>query len=141
MTHKTVRLLLIEDDAVDVMSVKRAFQQERIVNPIHVAKDGVEALDMLRGENGHEKVPRPYVVMLDLNMPRMGGLEFLTEIRADAQLKDSLVFVLTTSGNESDKQAAYGLNIAGYLVKSEVGPGFLKAIALLDHYWRVVEFP
>jgi CheY-like chemotaxis protein len=137
MQPDQVRILLVEDDDVDIMGIRRAFGHAKIANPIIVARDGVEALQKLRAG----EVPRPYLILLDLNMPRMNGLEFLAELRADAALRDSIVFVLTTSQAEEDMCAAYQRNIAGYLVKENVGREFLDAVGLLDCYWRVIEFP
>lgn len=137
MPHKEITVFLIDDDDVDVMGVKRAFKKAKILNPIVVAKDGVDALEQLRAG----KVTKPYLVLLDLNMPRMGGLEFLDEVRKDSKLKDSIIFVLTTSKAEQDKCAAYQRNIAGYIVKENVGEEFLDAVSLLDMYWKIVEFP
>ena len=77
MKDSTVTVLLVDDDKVDTMAVRRSFQALNITNPVVEARNGIEALDRLRGNNGYEKVPRPCMVMLDLNMPRMGGLEFL----------------------------------------------------------------
>jgi CheY-like chemotaxis protein len=78
---------------------------------------------------------------LDLNLPRLNGVELLREIRSDPELHDSIVFVLTTSKRDEDRMASYDLNVAGYVVKSDVGSGFIRLIELLDHYWRIVEFP
>jgi CheY-like chemotaxis protein len=141
MPDRTVHVLLVEDNVVEHEAIRRAFRRERIANPITTAVDGVGALALLRGEGGAEKLPRPYLVLLDINMPRMNGLEFLTELRADPELKDSIVFVLTTSRSDEDRVASYNLNVAGYIVKSDVGAGFNRLIGLLDHYWRIVEFP
>ena len=138
---RTVSVLLVEDNEVDREAVRRAFLRHRIANPIHVAIDGVEALDLLRGTNGKERLPRPYLILLDINMPRMSGIELLRELRADPDLHDSIVFVLTTSKSDEDKIAAYGANIAGYIIKSDVGAGFVGLVGLLDHYWKIVEFP
>jgi CheY-like chemotaxis protein len=132
---------LVEDNAVDQEAVQRAFERHRIANPIVVAADGIEALALLRGTDGKTKLPRPYLVLLDLNMPRLNGVELLREIRGDAALHDSIVFVLTTSKRDEDRMASYNLNVAGYIVKSDVGAGFIRLIELLDHYWRIVEFP
>ena len=129
----------MEDNLVDVEGIQRAFAEQRIANPIHVARDGVEALELLRSEA--KPFPRPYLILLDLNMPRMNGLEFLRTIRSDEQLKSSIVFVLTTSRADEDMVASYELNVAGYVVKSDVGQGFVNLISMLDHYWRVVELP
>jgi CheY-like chemotaxis protein len=137
----TVNLLLVEDDEVDVQGLKRAFAKSRIANPITVARDGIEALEMLRGENGHEKLPKPHLILLDLNMPRMNGIEFLEAIRADEELKGSVVFMITTSKADEDKACAYGHNVAGYIVKQDPANTFMEAVSLLEHYWRIVEFP
>lgn len=109
----------------------------RIANPIIRAKDGVEALELLR--NGD--VRHPYLILLDLNMPRMGGLELLQVIRNDPQLELSVVFVLTTSKDDEDKLAAYKQHIAGYIVKENLDSGFEQLVNMIDHYWRLVELP
>ena len=137
----TVNLLLVEDDEVDIQGLRRAFAKSRIANPITVAHDGIEALEILRGENGHEKLPKPHLILLDLNMPRMNGIEFLEAIRADEDLKGSVVFMVTTSKADEDKARAYGHNVAGYIVKQDPANTFMEAVALLEHYWKIVEFP
>ncbi|WP_395665355.1 response regulator [Methylocella sp.] len=137
----TVNLLLIDDDEVDVQGLKRAFARSKIANPITVARDGVEGLEILRGENGREKLAKPHLILLDLNMPRMNGLEFLEALRADEELKSAIVFMVTTSKAEEDKARAYGHNVAGYIVKQDPANTFMQAVSLLEHYWRVIEFP
>lgn len=137
----TVSLLLVEDDEIDVAAVRRALSVLKIANPLTVARDGIEALEILRGENGKEKLSRPYIIVLDLNMPRMDGREFLEEIRRDPDLEESIVFVMTTSRDEADKRAAYSRHVAGYIVKEDPIGTFRKAFTLLDHYWRLVELP
>lgn len=137
----TVTILLVEDDDVDVMAVKRAFRELRIANPLVTAGDGLEALDLLRGTNGSDKLSGPIIVLLDLNMPRMGGLEFIEAVRADPDLKRLVIFVMTTSAAEEDRVRAYESNVAGYVLKHSPGRSFLDAIAMLEHYWRVVELP
>ena len=125
---------------MDVMNVERAFKKNNISNPLLVAKDGQEALDMLKGKNGREKlVPTPQVILLDLNMPRMGGLEFLQKLRKDRELKNISVFVMTTSDEDSDKFAAYDLNVAGYILKPLSFERFVKAVSILNHYWTLCE--
>ena len=136
-----VNLLLVEDDEVDVQGLKRAFAKSRIGNPITVARDGIEALEFLRGENGRPKLPKPHLILLDLNMPRMNGLEFLEAIRADEDLKSTVVFMITTSKAEEDKTRAYAQNVAGYIVKQDPANTFMQAVALFEHYWKIVEFP
>lgn len=135
-----VTVLLVEDDQVDAEAVRRAFQKQKIANPLVEVNDGVEALSLLRGEQG-DPLPRPYIILLDLNMPRMNGLEFLKHLREDEKLRDSIVFVLTTSDDNRDKLAAYEQHVAGYMVKSRAGKDFLDLTALLDHYWRIIEMP
>ena len=136
-----VNLLLVDDDEVDVQGLKRAFTKSRIGNPITVARDGVEALEFLRGENGRPKLAKPHLILLDLNMPRMNGIEFLKTIRADEDLKSAIVFMITTSKAEEDKARAYGQNVAGYIVKQDPANTFMQAVSLLEHYWKIVEFP
>ncbi|WP_412062937.1 response regulator [Rubrivirga sp. IMCC45206] len=135
-----VTLLLVEDDAVDAEALQRAFRQQRIANPFVVVRDGVEALATLRGENGIT-VPHPFLVLLDMNMPRMNGVEFLEALRADPALSRTVVFVLTTSDRDDDKIAAYEHHVAGYILKSRAGEDFLDVVRLLKVYWRLVEFP
>jgi CheY-like chemotaxis protein len=137
----TVNLLLVDDDEVDVQGLKRAFTKSRIGNPITVARDGIEALEHLRGENGRKKLVKPFLILLDINMPRMSGLEFLDIIREDPDLKSAIVFMITTSKDEEDKTRAYGQNVAGYIVKQDPANTFMEAVMLLEHYWKVVEFP
>ena len=138
---KTVNLLLVDDDEVDVQGLKRAFNKSKIGNPITVARDGIEALEILRGEGGRAPLPKPHLILLDLNMPRMNGLEFLEAIRADEDLKSAVVFMITTSKDDEDKARAYGHNVAGYIVKQDPANTFMQAVTLLEHYWKVVEFP
>jgi len=137
----TVNLLLVDDDEVDIQGLKRAFARSKIGNPITVAHDGIEALEFLRGENGRAKLAKPHLILLDLNMPRMSGLEFLEAIRADDALKSAIVFMITTSKAEEDKARAYGYNVAGYIVKQDPANTFLQAVSMLEHYWKIVEFP
>ncbi len=134
---KEVTLLLIEDDEVDAMSITRAFRKMSLGNPIIRACDGLEGLELLRSG----KVQSPYVILLDLQMPRLNGLEFLDEIRQDPKLVNSIVFVLTTSKSDEDITASYRKHIAGYFVKDQVGEGFLDIVKVLNGYWKIVIFP
>jgi CheY-like chemotaxis protein len=135
--YRAASILLIEDDDVDAMGVERAFKKLRIGNPIIRAKDGVDAFDILaRGE-----VKKPFIILLDLNLPRMGGIEFLANLREDEKWEDTVVFILTTSKDDEDKYAAYKQHVAGYIVKEKLDSGFDSLIELLDHYWRIVELP
>jgi CheY-like chemotaxis protein len=140
--RKDIKFLLVDDDDVDRMTIKRAFKKLRIANDLIIARDGIEALEILRGtHDSEEKVTHPFMILLDLNMPRMGGLEFLSEIRADPELSDSIVFVLTTSNDDKDRDEAYKKNVAGFIVKCQAEDQFLDALKVIDHYWRVIEFP
>lgn len=131
---ETVTVLLVEDNDIDYEAIERAFARHRIANPVIRAVDGVEALEFLRDG----KVARPYLILLDLNLPRMGGLEFLKTLRQSPDLHDAVVFVLTTSRADEDRANSYAQHIAGYIVKSEVGSGFLRLVELLGAYWKVV---
>ncbi|HEU5073155.1 MAG TPA: response regulator [Polyangiaceae bacterium] len=137
MSKQAVQVLLIEDNEVDVEAVRRAFEAKKLENPIVVAHDGRAGIDALRAG----RVRRPFVVLLDLNLPRMNGLEFLAELRADPELNDSVVFVLTTSKRDEDKVAAYRQQVAGYMVKSEIGEACTKLVDMLSAYWRIVQLP
>ena len=141
MSDNTVTLLLVEDDDVAAEAVERAFRRAKISNPIVRARDGIEALVKLRDKSVPRAVPRPDLILLDLKMPRMNGLTFLQELRNDPELKQTIVFVLTTSDSEKDRDDAYKYLIAGYIAKSRAGQDFMELIQLLDLYWRVVEFP
>lgn len=135
---RVLHILLVEDDEVDVMNVKRAFEKNKILNPLFVATNGLEALSMLR----EGKVPRQRrLVLLDLNMPGMNGFEFLRQLRADPELSMTPVVVLTTSGDEKDRIEAYGFNVAGYLRKPVEFPRFMEVTAALNKYWTLVEMP
>ena len=136
-----MQLLHVEDDTLCLIGLNRAFKAAKIANPVSFAHDGIEALEMLRGTNGRPRLPRPYLILLDLNMPRMDGIELLHELRKDEELKKSIVFIMTTSGADEDKVKAYNLGVAGYILKTNPANAFLEATALLDSYWRVVEFP
>ena len=138
MVEKQLNILLVEDDQVDVMNVKRAFEKNRIVNPLFVAGDGLEGLQMLR--DGTVPDTRR-LILLDLNMPRMNGIEFLREVRRDAELQHTPVVVLTTSNDERDKIEAYNLNVAGYLLKPVTFINFVEVMAALNKYWSLVELP
>jgi len=140
--EKLLSILLVEDDSVDVMNVQRAFVKNNITNPLHIAFNGVEALNMLRGSNGKPKInPTPRIILLDINMPKMNGLEFLRELRNDAELKSLSVFVMTTSNDDQDKIEAYNLNVAGYILKPLSFEKFVNAVAVLNSYWKLCEQP
>jgi CheY-like chemotaxis protein len=138
MEEHILNILLVDDDQVDVMNVQRAFKKSNITNPVWVSSNGLEALEMLRSG----AVPKSQrLVLLDLNMPKMNGIEFLRELRADPDLAKTSVVVLTTSKDERDKVDAYNLNVAGYLLKPVEFIDFVGLMATLNKYWTLVELP
>lgn len=136
-----VNILIVDDDDVAAESVVRSLRKHEMDFPITLARDGLEALEILRHQNNELRIEKPYLILLDLNMPRMDGFEFLQEIRSDKELHDSIIFILTTSDADSDRTRAYHQNIAGYMVKSAVGPQFSKLANLLDNYRSTVSLP
>ena len=135
---KPLHILLVEDDQIDQMNVKRAFERNKIMNPLYIAENGLEALEMLRDG----RVPdERRLILLDLNMPKMNGIEFLRSLRADEKLNPIPVVVLTTSNDEQDKVNAYDLNVAGYLLKPVTFTNFVELTAALNKYWTLVEMP
>lgn len=138
MSNSPLNILLVEDDEIDVMNVKRAFDRNHITNPLFVAGNGLEGLEKLRSG----EVPQGRrIVLLDLNMPKMNGIEFLRELRSDPALAPTPVVVLTTSNNDRDKIDAFNLNVAGYLVKPVTFAEFSELMVTLNKYWTLVEMP
>jgi CheY-like chemotaxis protein len=136
MLDKDETLLLVEDDRVDIMTVQRALKKNKISNPLYIARTGLEALSMLRGEAGHEKISTPpALILLDLNLPKMSGIEFLRELRADAALKDLNIIVLTSSNEPKDRAAAFEYDVDDYIVKPHSFDEFTSAIATILALW------
>jgi len=138
---QSVNILLVEDDEIDVKAFRRAFKKLNITNPLHVESDGVHAFEYLDKCLSEKSDETPNLLVLDINMPRMNGLELLKKIRTDERMRSLIVFMLTTSNDEGDKFEAYNLNVAGYMLKTDMGSGFQRAVELVDNYWRVIEFP
>lgn len=136
-----LNILLVEDDEVDVMTVKRAFKKGNITSSLYIAGNGLEALAILRGtaEQPSPIPPERRIILLDLNMPKMNGLEFLHELRADAAIKSIPVVVLTTSNEERDRVEAYNLNVAGYMLKPVTFSVFIELMVTLNKYWTLCE--
>ena len=130
-------VLLVEDDSVDAMTVKRAFKDLKILNPLVHSGNGEEALAYLRDWSNE----KPCVILLDLNMPRMNGVEFLKVVKADTDLRKIPVVVLTTSREESDIVESFQLSVAGYIVKPVDYRNFVEAIRTIDLYWTLSELP
>ena len=138
MSDRMLNILLVEDDEVDVMNVRRAFERNNVSNPLYVAGNGLEALAMLR--DGTVPAERR-LILLDLNMPKMNGIEFLQALRSDPELASAPVVVLTTSNDDQDKIDAYNLNVAGYLLKPVTFSNFCERMTTLNKYWTLVEMP
>lgn len=138
MRGKPVTFFIIDDDDVDFQAIERALWDIKISNPVARAKDGVEALEMLRGENGRDLLDGPIMILLDLNMPKMGGLEFLKTINADKALKELQVMVLTTSDSDQDIISAYKYDIYSYIVKDDLRDSLREALEELDAHRTIV---
>jgi len=138
---RPIQILLVEDDDGDARAVERTFAKARIVNPIVRAIDGVEAMEILQGTHGQTRLQRPYLLLVDLNLPRSNGLQLIKSIRTDPELHDAVIFVLTTSNRTEDKDSAHAMNVTGYILKENAGEDFLRLFSLVDSYWRIVEMP
>jgi CheY-like chemotaxis protein len=113
----TTSILLVEDDQMDIMNVQRELRKHDITAPMHIARNGREALQLLRGEGGQPKIGKPTIVLLDINMPRMNGLELLETLRSDPEFVGLNVFIMTTSDLETDRLKARDLAVSGYIIK------------------------
>jgi CheY-like chemotaxis protein len=143
MEDRIINVLLVEDDEVDVMNVRRAFKKNKITNPLYVAGNGLEALAMLRSKDGKNPIV-PNVrrlILLDINMPKMNGLEFLHQLRADPELKATPVIILSTSDEDRDRVEAYNFNVAGYILKPVTFSNFSHVMLTLNNYWALSEMP
>ena len=129
-------ILIVEDDEVDVMTIKRAMKEIHVTNPVEVRWNGEEALEYLQGER-----ELPGIVLLDLNMPRMNGMEFLQQVRSDERLKRIPVVVLTTSREEQDRFSSFNRGVAGYMIKPVDYLQFVEVIRAINLYWTLSELP
>jgi CheY-like chemotaxis protein len=134
-------ILVVDDDDVSAESVLRVMRKSSMNFSLVTAADGLEALEILRGQHRTKTINPPLLVLLDLNMPRMDGLDFLEQIRNDNVLHKTVVFVLTTSNRDLDRAASYQRHIAGYIVKSDVGPQYSKLAELLTSYGKSITLP
>jgi CheY-like chemotaxis protein len=130
-------VLLVEDDSIDAMTVQRAFRDLKVTNPLKRTTNGEEALTYLR-DPANDK---PCLILLDLNMPRMNGIEFLGVAKVDSSLKEIPVIVLTTSSEERDIVESYRLSVAGYIIKPVDYMKFLDVIRTIQAYWSLSQFP
>ncbi len=135
---RPLNIVLVEDDEVDVINVQRAFERANIRAPVFRAAVGVVALALLRDPSTPAE---RRLVLLDLNLPRMNGIEFLRALRGDELLRRTPVIVLTTSNDDHDKLQAFELNVAGYLLKPVTFGSFVDLMSALDRYWTLAEMP
>jgi len=140
-THKTVEFMIVDDDDVSIMAIRRSMKKLNLANPVKIAKNGVEALELLRDSVGDDNILPPFIITLDLSMPKMGGLEFLEHIRNDPLFNKLVIFVLTTSDSPEDVSSAYSKNIAGYIVKENATDTLRDALSMLHDYAQLVVLP
>ena len=136
-----VTILLVEDDDIDATTVKRGLTAVNLTNPLVRARDGVEALDMLLGTHGRQKLQPPYLLLVDICMPRLDGLGLVRKIRDIPSLQRTIIFILTTSDSDRDLTAAYDSNVAGYIVKSNAHDHFRSLANMLEYYLLIVSPP
>ena len=137
MKISNIPILLVEDDQVDVMTVKRALKEIHVTNPVVNLENGEEALKYLRDPNS----VKTCIILLDLNMPIMNGIEFLQVAKRDVQLKRIPVVVLTTSEEQQDKLSSFDLGVAGYMAKPVDYRQFVEVMRTIDAYWTISEVP
>jgi len=133
----TKSILLVEDDIVDAMTVKRALADIKVTNTLSTVGNGEEALEFLKDSNNEQ----PGIILLDLNMPKMNGIEFLKVMKNDISIKRIPVIVLTTSQEEQDKIESFNLGVAGYMVKPVDYLQFVETMRTIDMYWTLSELP
>jgi CheY-like chemotaxis protein len=137
-----IHILLVEDSPTDVMITREAFDYYKLLNPLHVAEDGVAAMEFLRREGRHRDAPRPGLVILDLNLPKKSGREVLQELKADPDLMNIPVVVLTTSKSEEDVAKTYGLHANCYITKPVDFTRFVEVVRRISEFWfGVVTLP
>jgi len=130
-------ILLVEDDQVDAMTVKRALKDIKVTNRLDIVNDGEAALTFLKNPENE----KPGIILLDLNMPRMNGIEFLKIAKKDKSLKKIPVVVLTTSKEDQDKVDSFNLGVAGYMIKPVDYRKFVEVVKTIDMYWTLSELP
>lgn len=138
--NQSPNLFFIDDDEIDILAIKRALKKKNIKNPIFDAKDGQEAWNKLNGIDA-TPIPTPYIIFLDLNMPKMNGIELLKKIRNTDKFKKIIIFIMTTSDNQRDKDQVYNLNVAGYIIKNSHSGNFDKIAEMIRLYSEIVSMP
>lgn len=135
---KEIEILLVEDNPGDVRLTEEALREGKVKNRLHVARDGVEAIEFLRRQGKHAGAPRPDLVLLDLNLPRKDGREVLSEIKNDPELKTLPVVVLTTSSAEADILKTYSLHANCYIQKPVDLDQFVQVVKSIDDFWLTI---
>ena len=135
MRNSKLTILIVEDDKIDVITIKRALKELKILNPVEVCENGIEALDYLN----NPKNKKPGIILLDLNMPKMNGIEFLEQRQKNSFLKLIPTVVLTTSKDEQNKVESFNLGVAGYMIKPVDYLQFVEVIKTIDLYWTLSE--
>jgi len=141
MEKRQATILLVEDDDVDAETVERGLKAARIEGILVRARDGVEAMDLLEGRHGQAKIRPPFLLLVDIRMPRMDGLSLIHAVRRNVSLQRTIIFVLTTSDSERDRLAAYNEHVAGYIIKSGSDDQYLRLAKMLEYYLSIVELP
>jgi two-component system, chemotaxis family, response regulator Rcp1 len=142
MNNKVADILLVEDSLADIDLVKEAFEESKLTNTLHVVRDGVEAMAYLHQEGQYADVPRPDLILLDLNMPKKDGREVLAEIKSDDDLKTIPVVIMTTSPLEEDIMKSYKLHANAYIIKPVRLDSFLKIVQDIEIFWlSIVTLP
>jgi two-component system, chemotaxis family, response regulator Rcp1 len=137
-----IEILLVEDSPADVIITREAFREAKLLNSLHVVEDGIQAMEFLRREGNYASVPRPDLILLDLNLPRKNGREVLAEVKEDPQLRTIPIVILTTSNAEEDILKSYDLHANCYVVKPVGFESFLKAVQSIRNFWfSVVTLP
>jgi CheY-like chemotaxis protein len=133
-----INVLLVEDDPGDVLMIREAFSDRKVASRLHVVSDGLEAMQWLRRERAYAAAPRPDLVLLDLNLPRMNGLEVLAQLKAEEQFRQIPVVVLTTSESEEDVQRSYALHANAYVAKPVDYEKFIEVVQRIDDFFTSV---
>ena len=140
--YRSIQILLVEDNQADIVLIKKAFADARLANVINVCRDGQEGYDFLKKIGKYAEAPTPDLILLDINMPRVTGLELLEMIKADDMVKTIPVIMLTTSASEEDVLRSYQLHVSSYIQKPVEFVDFLDAIQQIQDYWfSIVRFP
>lgn len=138
MNGKPIEILLVEDNPADVRLTQEALKEGKVRNNLHIARDGIEAIEYLRRVGKHNGSPRPDLILLDLNLPRKDGREVLADIKADPELKAIPVVVLTTSAAEADIFKSYKLHANCYITKPVDLDQFVQVVKSIDDFWLTV---